>query len=79
MENILDAFGHNMEQRLLWPFWINLWTSSQNTIADGLAVAEVGCNAFATCDHHLDKVISITEDWIAIAILRYKKLPIFLS
>merc|ERR1711892_48943 len=49
-----------------------MWSAygAKNSIADGLAVAEVGCNAFATCDHHLEKVISITEDWIAIAILR---------
>jgi len=51
--------------KCVWSQW-----GAKNSIADGLAVAEVGCNAFATCDHHLEKVISISEDWIAIAILR---------
>ena len=56
---------HGQHTRCVWSQY-----GAKNTIADGLAVAEVGCNAFATCDHHLEKVISITEDWIAIAILR---------
>jgi threonine dehydratase len=42
-----------------WSQW-----GAKNSIADGLAVAEVGCNAFATCDHQLEKVVSISEDWV---------------
>ena len=45
-----------------------LWSlyGAKNTIADGLAVAEVGCNAFASCDHLIDEVVSISEDWVRI-------------
>jgi len=59
-------------RRLLGKHTKCLWSQfgAKNSIADGLAVAEVGSNAFATCDHLLDKVISISEDWIAVAILR---------
>jgi len=43
-----------------------MWSlyGAKNSIADGLAVAEVGCNAFETCDHLLEKVVSISEDWV---------------
>ncbi|CBY31485.1 unnamed protein product [Oikopleura dioica] len=51
--------------KCVWSQW-----GAKNTIADGLAVAEVGCNAYATCNDLLEKVISISEDWISIAILR---------
>ena len=55
-------------RRLLGRHTKCLWSSygAKNSIADGLAVAEVGCNAFATCDQYLDKVISISEDWVSL-------------
>ena len=55
-------------RRLLGKHTKCLWSQfgAKNSIADGLAVAEVGSNAFATCDHLLDKVISISEDWVSI-------------
>jgi threonine dehydratase len=40
------------------------------TLADGLAVPLVGRNAFATAEPFVDKVITVREDYIAIAILR---------
>ena len=54
-------------RRLLGKHTKCLWSQfgAKNSIADGLAVAEVGSNAFATCDHLLDKVISISEDWVS--------------
>ena len=42
------------------------------TLADGLAVPEVGANAFATCQAHnlVDEVVTVDEHAIALAILR---------
>ncbi|KAK3740702.1 hypothetical protein QZH41_019068 [Actinostola sp. cb2023] len=40
------------------------------TLADGLCVTKVGDNAFATAKPYVDKVISVREDFIALAILR---------
>ncbi|XP_031562211.1 uncharacterized protein LOC116298014 [Actinia tenebrosa] len=40
------------------------------TLADGLCVSKVGDNAFATAKPYVDKVISVSEDFIALAILR---------
>ncbi|KAM7428467.1 hypothetical protein ABFA07_020574 [Porites harrisoni] len=40
------------------------------TLADGLCVSKVGSNAFATATGIVDKVISVSEDFIALAILR---------
>lgn len=40
------------------------------TLADGLAVLKVGENAFALARPRLDRVVRVTEDWIALAILR---------
>lgn len=40
------------------------------TLADGLAVPLVGGNAFATAAPLVDKIVSVSEEFIAIAILR---------
>ena len=40
------------------------------TLADGLAIPQVGENAFAIARYHVDKTITVTEEEIAIAILR---------
>ena len=40
------------------------------TLADGLAIPQVGANAFAIARDHVDKTITVTEEQIAIAILR---------
>lgn len=44
------------------------------TLADGLAVPKVGCNAFATTKPLLDKMVVVKEEWIALAILRLVEL-----
>lgn len=46
----------------------------QSTLADGLAVPEVGYNAFVTACPLIDKMVVINEEWIAIAILRLVEL-----
>ncbi len=40
------------------------------TLADGLAVLKVGGNAFNLARPLLDRVVRVSEDWIALAILR---------
>ncbi|WP_237023477.1 threonine ammonia-lyase [Lacunisphaera limnophila] len=40
------------------------------TLADGLAVLRVGDNAFRLARPRVDRVVRVTEDWIALAILR---------
>jgi len=40
------------------------------TLADGLAVLRVGDNAFRLARTRLDRVVRVSEDWIALAILR---------
>lgn len=44
------------------------------TLADGLATLTVGANAFALARQHVDDVVSVTEDWISLAILRMLEL-----
>jgi threonine dehydratase len=44
------------------------------TLADGLATLTVGANAFALARRHVDQVVSVTEDWISLAILRMVEL-----
>jgi len=46
----------------------------QATLADGLATLTVGANAFALARHRVDEVVSVREDWIALAILRMVEL-----
>jgi len=40
------------------------------TLADGLAIPQVGANAFAIARNHVDQTVTVTEEEIAIAILR---------
>lgn len=47
-----------------------VYTPNKETLADGLAVPQVGYNAFATTVPLLDKMIVVKEEWIALAILR---------
>ena len=44
------------------------------TLADGLAIPQVGGNAFAIAHPRVDKIITVTEEEIAIAILRIVEL-----
>lgn len=44
------------------------------TLADGLATLTVGANAFSIARKHVDEVVSVREDWIALAILRMVEL-----
>ena len=52
------------------PTKINL----QPTLADGLAIPQVGANAFAIASKHVDETITVNEEQIAIAILRLAEL-----
>lgn len=45
-------------------------TECHPTLADGLAVPLIGSNAYATAAPLVDKVVSVSEEFIAIAILR---------
>jgi len=40
------------------------------TLADGLAIPQVGANAFEIAQSHVDLTVTVTEEQIAIAILR---------
>jgi len=44
------------------------------TLADGLATLTVGANAFALARLLVDRVVQVSEDWIALAILRMVEL-----
>lgn len=44
------------------------------TLADGLAIPQVGTNAFAVAREHVDQTVTVTEEQIAIAILRLVEL-----
>ena len=44
------------------------------TLADGLATLTMGANAFAIARQNVDRVVSVTEDWISLAILRMLEL-----
>jgi threonine dehydratase len=44
------------------------------TLADGLAVLKVGGNAFELARTRVDQVVRVSEDWIALAILRMVEL-----
>merc|ERR1719336_134341 len=47
-----------------------VFTPTLPSIADGLTVPTVGCNALATAAPLIDKMVCVTEEWIAISILR---------
>ncbi|CAF3376953.1 unnamed protein product [Rotaria socialis] len=53
-----------------WKAGRPVFTECLSTLADGLAVSLVGANAFATAAPLVDKVVSVSEEYIAIAILR---------
>jgi threonine dehydratase len=44
------------------------------TLADGLATLTVGANAFALARRRVNQVVRVTEEWIALAILRMVEL-----
>ncbi|HVU32870.1 MAG TPA: threonine ammonia-lyase [Opitutaceae bacterium] len=44
------------------------------TLADGLATLTVGAHAFALARQHVDEVVTVSEEWIALAILRMLEL-----
>jgi len=46
----------------------------KSTLADGLAVLRVGDNAFPLARDHVDHVVKVNEEWIALAILRYAEI-----
>ena len=50
------------------------FTPSDSTLADGLAVSLVGVNSFATAKPLVDKSVLVSEEYIAIAILRLLEL-----
>jgi len=43
---------------------------ASNTIADGLAVVQVGVNAFETCRGKLDRVVALEENYISLAVVK---------
>ena len=51
-----------------------IYTKSLSTLADGLAVPLVGVNAFATAAPLIDKMVVVSEEFIALAILRLVEL-----
>ena len=59
-----------------------VYTPADSTLADGLAVPKVGVNALATALPLVDKCITVSEEYIAMAILRYTSIisiPLFIS
>ena len=44
------------------------------TLADGLAIAQIGSNAFATAAPLVDRILTVTEEQIAVSILRIVEL-----
>ena len=50
------------------------YTPCDSTLADGLAVSMVGVNSFATAKPLVDKSVQVSEEYIAIAILRLLEL-----
>ncbi|CAG9838344.1 unnamed protein product [Diabrotica balteata] len=46
-------------------------TEIEATLADGLAVPQVGYNAWLTSKNLVDKMVVVKEEWIAVAILRF--------
>lgn len=48
--------------------------SAQPTLADGLAIAQVGSNAFEIAAPRVDRTVTVTEEQIAVSILRIVEL-----
>lgn len=49
-------------------------TPTRATLADGLAVPKMGSNAFAIAKEHVDRVVTVSEESIALAVLRLVEL-----
>lgn len=49
-------------------------TPRRPTLADGLATLKLGANAFELVKDRVDRVVAVSEDWIALAILRMLEL-----
>ncbi len=49
-------------------------TEMNPTLADGLAIPQVGANAYETASTRIDKIVTVTEEQIAISILRIVEL-----
>ena len=49
-------------------------TKTEPTLADGLAVPLIGFNSFATAAPYVDKTVLVSEQYIAIAILKLLEL-----
>ncbi|CAG9813830.1 unnamed protein product [Phaedon cochleariae] len=47
------------------------YTDIGGTLADGLAVPKIGYNAWITSRNLVDRMITVKEEWIAVAILRF--------
>merc|ERR1711988_405728 len=47
-----------------------VFTPTLPSLADGLTVPTVGCNALATAAPLIDRMVTVSEEWVAIAILR---------
>lgn len=50
------------------------FTPIEGTLADGLAVPMIGYNAWETAKRLVDKTVTVSEEYIAIAILRLVEL-----
>ncbi|XP_023310273.1 uncharacterized protein LOC108909172 isoform X1 [Anoplophora glabripennis] len=48
-----------------------VFTAIEGTLADGLAVPMIGYNAWETSKNLVDKMVTVKEEWIAVAILRF--------
>jgi threonine dehydratase len=46
----------------------------QPTLADGLAIPQVGSNAFAVAERYVDRALTVTEEQVAVSILRVVEL-----
>ena len=51
-----------------------MYTKASSTLADGLAVPLVGVNAFTTGAPLIDKMVVVSEEFIALSILRLVEL-----
>lgn len=51
-----------------------IYTKASSTLADGLAVPMVGVNAYATAAPLIDKMVVVSEEYVALAILRLVEL-----
>ncbi|XP_065904969.1 L-threonine ammonia-lyase-like [Dysidea avara] len=59
-----DAFKQSFDKKEL------VTVEAQSTLADGLAVSRLGTRSFMTASRHVDRVVTVSENEIAVAILR---------